>query len=332
MIKFGFKLFGCLTVVIFIAVAGVYIAVETVPPVYKVRKEITDIIYPTAREHLVRKFGDFIDEIPRAKKKHEFKISEIEANAYIYYLLNDRLTIQGVPFVQDPYLFVKPGLLKLRIDIPAENLWQLIKNGMGKKDFDENLKSLVQAHKTDFTFAITILIRCYWVKDHPYFYIERVYVGVMPLPVSIFFAEYQDQANEGLWKFYQDYFKHLPFEVTKITVRDKEIRIAAETKVTDVVALQRENLNFQKNNPILYGALLSKKCLYGCTKEERAAMKKFYGEMTGFGAADIEMSKLVEAQMMLAVMRKRESKSRENKIKKMLTPQGAPDMIIYPDQ
>jgi hypothetical protein len=330
MIKLGFKIFAIFSVGVFLTCAGLYIAIKTVPPVYEVRQEVKDIVYPTAREHLVRKFDDFLTNIENSPKIDKFTISEIEANAYIYYLLSDKLTIDGIPFIKNPYLFMKPGLLKLRIDLPFENFLQLIKNKrLEDMKLDENLKSLAQAQKSEFTLAVTFLISCYWVKDHPYFYLQKVYLGVLPVPISIFFADYQDQFNKWMWDFYENNFRHLSFFVKKIEVSDKMVKFSTETKITNSVALNAWNHQFKKENPALYDALLSRNCLYGCTKKEWADMQNFYKDMNGYGAADIEMSKIVKAQMMYDVLKKRKIDNREQRIKKMLTPQSVPDQVIY---
>ncbi|HOX28282.1 MAG TPA: hypothetical protein PLQ76_03910, partial [bacterium] len=63
MIKIGFKLFGLLTVIVFFPLVGAIMAARTSPPQYKIKTEVLDIIYPTAREHVLGKFSRFLSDI-----------------------------------------------------------------------------------------------------------------------------------------------------------------------------------------------------------------------------------------------------------------------------
>jgi len=305
MIKLGFKLFGLFTVIFFLTGFAIYLAVDTVPPVYNVRDEVKQIVYPTARENLKTKFNALLEGVRNGDDVREFKISEIEANSYLYYMLCEKIAEFTTPFIENPYLFIDENRLRLRLDIPVESLIQIVNNK--NLNIDENIKSLVEAKRTDFTIALTFIININWVNktQRPFIYLERVYIGVMPVPISILFFDYQNQFNDYLWRSLENFFKHLPAYITKIELKNKEVVFTTEAAVTDRVASARKYKRFQDTNPELYTALQSKNCLYGCTAEEAAALEKFYSEMTGFGAADIEMSQILRAEIMLNKMEER---------------------------
>jgi len=333
MIKIGFKTFGCLSVLCFSLMIGVYLAAKTMPPVFKVRSEVRDYIYPTAREHLKNKFYYFQDDIQHGKNIRRFDVSELELNAYIYYLFNERLTIDGEPFVKNPYLFVDPGRFTLRADVPVENALSLFSNLLAKKTLDENVKTLAKAQHSRFTLALTFVIRFYWVKDHPYFYLERVYAGVMPIPISVFLSDYQDQFNTMIWDFYEKNFAFFPAYIKKIEVRDKMVRFDVEAKVTEIVSMSRMMLKWRKSNPDLVNALESKNCLFGCTPKEWKALHEFNENLYTARADQINVSQIMVGQAITTAMDKRAREKREKDIREyMKGPARLPDRVIYPDQ
>ncbi len=332
MIKIGFKAFGCLSVVCFSLMIGIYLAAKTMPPVFSVRREVRDYIYPTAREHLKNKFYYFQDDIRHGKNIRKFDVSELELNAYLYYLFNERLTVDGEPFVQNPYLFVSPGRFTFRADIPVENAMALFSNLLDKKTLDENVKTLAKAQHSQFTLALTFVISFYWVKDHPYFYLERVYAGVMPIPVSVFLSDYQDQFNKTIWDFYEKNFSFFPAYITKIEVREKIIRFAVEAKVTEVVSMMRMMDKWRETNPDLVSALEAKNCLYGCTRKEWDALHKFNENLYNTRADQINVSQIIIGQAITTAMDKRAKEKREKDIREyMRGPGRLPDRVIRPD-
>jgi hypothetical protein len=343
-IKILFKLFGLGTVVFFVAFFGVAIAVKTMPPVYSIRQEVKDYLYPVTREHLKGKFNDFLADIQSCKRNNSFEISELELNSYLYYLFSDVLLVEGKPVVENPYMFVQPGQVKLRVDIPAGNALRLLSNGLNDMKLDENVKKVMKARSDDSaksretsgggegTLALTFIMSVHWVKDHPYFYLERVYAGVMPIPVSILLSGYQDQVNTNIWSFYQKSFSLLPVYIRKIEARNKVLRFNTELKMTNQLAPVCDLNNFRKNNPDLARALESEDCLYGCTDKEKEEMDKFYKSLTGSSAGDVQMAKLIVAKAMTGKMRQRDLVLREKKINKFKPREQRPERIIMPQQ
>ena len=329
--------------VFFILFFGIAIAVRTAPPAYAVRDEVKNYLYPVTREHLKGKFTDFLADIQNCKRMNTFEISELEINSYIYYLFSDVLTVDGSPVVENPYLFVKPGLLKLRLDIPTGNAIRLLSNSLNKMNLDENVKKVMKAQSNDAakkregaggkkgTLALTFVLSVHWVKDHPYFYLERVYAGVMPIPISILLANYQDQMNASFWSVYTKNFSLLPVYIRKIEATNKVVRFSTESKMTNSLVPICDLSNFRKSNPDLARALESKDCLYGCTKKEKDDLEKFYKSLNGFGAQDVQMAKLVRAKMMYGKMEERDRVLREKNISQFKQTEPKPDRVIMPE-
>jgi hypothetical protein len=326
----------------FIVLLGVTLAVKTEPPAYTVRREVRDYLYPTAREHLKGKLNDFTDDIMKGKDVKRFEISELELNAYLYYLLNDVLLIGGKPLFKDPYLFLSPGRLTLRVDIPLRNAVEILANSMNKMALNENIKRLAAKRREEtaprgegYTLSLTFSISFHWVKDHPYFYLERFYAGVMPVPVSVFFSDYQDQFNTMLWETFNKVFSMFPAYIRGMKVENKRMVFKTEGKVTDLVAATRQVEEFNNANPDLARALNSKNCLYGCTAKEKKALDKFYDRLGRQSAADVGISDLMMMKLVTEKMNERERGIRErNKMEmrgnKTNKPEQTPERVIYP--
>lgn len=343
MIHLGFKTFGLLSVLAFSALFGIILALKSTPPSYVVRPEVRDYLYPTAREHLKSKFDYFIRDITTGKKVEKFDISELELNAYLYYFMNDVLLVGGEPLFRDPYLTVKDNKLVLRMDVPMRHAIVLFSNGISKTKLDQSIKDLAEkkrakttSENSGFTLAITFVFSFHWVKDHPYFYLERVYAGVLPIPISVFLSDYQDQINTILWETFNKVFAFFPAYIRGMTVKNKGISVKTEAKMTDFVALTRRMDQFNKANPVLAKALEKQNCLYGCTPEEKAEMDKFFSKAAGKDANDMTPAELMKMKMMLSKMNRREKDIRQrNKVEMLKNGQGAepvPDAIIYPEQ
>ena len=288
MIKASFKLFGCSTVVFFFLFAGIYTAVSTTPPAYSVRSEIRDNVYPPAREHLKDKFRYFMQETMKAKDVGEFKISEIEANAYLYWAA-EQYVPSGIQLVKDPYLFMEKEKLTLRFDIPVKNFFQLAGALAGGKKLEEGLKTISESPKKGGDLALTFILRAFWLEkeDRPYFYFEKFYLGVLPVPVPVFLADYQDQFNGMVEDFYYKTFNLTPVYIRKINVVDKAVVLKTEIKVTDGVAMMRKMEEFENTNPQVARALDSRSCLYGCTGEERRKLQEWMRKIDARSANDV---------------------------------------------
>lgn len=341
MIHFGFKTFGLLSVLAFSALFGIMLALKSTPPSYSVRPEVRDFLYPTARENLKSKFDYFVKDITKGQKVEKFEISELELNAYLYYFMNDVLLVGGEPLFRDPYLTVKDNKLVLRMDVPMRHAIVLFSNGISKTRLDQSIKDIAEKKRKKaasesggFTLAITLVFSFHWVKDHPYFYLERVYAGVLPIPISIFLSDYQDQINTVLWETYNKMFAVFPAYVRGMSVKNKLISIKTETKITDFIAVTRRMNEFNKANPALARALEKQNCLYGCTPEEKAEMDKFFNKTAGKDANDMTPGDLMKMKMMLSKMNMREKDIRQrNKVEMLKNRQEpVPDAIIYPEQ
>ncbi|MFA6450326.1 MAG: hypothetical protein WCX65_12705 [bacterium] len=315
---------------------------NTIPPEYKIRNEVRDYLYPVTREHLKGKLVDFMNDVQDCRKVTSFEISELELNAYLYNLFAEVLLVKNEPFVKNPYLFVRPGELVLRADIPTANALRLFVNGVSKMNLDENVKKVMNEQRRDSeknraksdkaagTIALTFVMSVHWVKDHPYFYLERVYVGALPIPISIMLSDYQDQMNDVLWRFYKENLGMVPVYIRKIEAKNKVIRFKTEMKMTNEMVPACDLTNFKKGNPTLANALFSKDCLYGCTKEERQELDAYFNTLNGYGAADIEIAKVLRAKMFSGTMEGRDRFYREQRMKEIQKKQQLPERIIMP--
>jgi len=307
MIKIGFKLFAVLTVFLFFGVGGVILALSTVPPAYEVRDEIVDHVYPPARENVKVKFNNFIQQTSDGIDVGEFVLSEIELNAYLYWWARDHFMPAGEPLFENPYLFVEPGRLRLRVDIPVSKFLQLVSNKLAGDDLQQSLEKIKATEKDRGTIALTFILRIFWLEkeEHPYFYLDRVYVGVLPIPIPVMMSDYQDQFNRMCTDFYYNSFQYSPVYIRKIEVRDKLIRLETELKVTERVALQKKMRQFEDSNPTLARALNSRNCLYGCTPKEREALDKWMKTIRNRSANDVSPEEVMFFKMVSNQMHER---------------------------
>ncbi len=336
MIKLSFKIFAVLTVAFFILATGVLIAVKTNPPEYIVSDVIVDGVYPTAREHLKGKFIRMLLDLEKGKDIREFEITEIEANAYIRQMFDNFITPSGMPIATDPYLFMSPGKLKLRFDIPFGNMMEFIGNKMDDMDLDDNLKAIATEKGSRSKMTITVIVRVYWVEkeSRPFFYLEKIYIGALPVAVPLALAEYQQQLNDNIWGGYERNMSSIPVYIKKIEAREKIFRFDLEPRVTSEYSFARQSEKFLQANPELGRAMESKNCLYGCTQEEWDALQKYHSELKTLGARDIKMTDAVRAQAMVNMMKRRDAERRENPFerRKEYEPETEPDVIIYPER
>ncbi len=310
MIKLSFKMFGCLSVLLFFGFAGIYIAMSTMPPPYIVRAEIREEVYPVAREHLKEKFNRFVEDTRKTVNVGIFSISEIEINAWINKLLVDNLTVGGAPLFKYPYLFVNKGNLVFRVDVPFATALKMISNKFAGYELKENIDRLTPADKDAGTVSFTFVLNAYWIdkEQRPYLYLDRFYIGVMPVPIPIFMSDYQDQFNRFLEDALYKMVQLSPVLVRKIEVRYKGIDILTELKVTDAVAMETKMTRWKKANPEIASAMDKKDCLYGCTEEEYNALKKWMKKSSSLSANDISMEDMAFYKLVNSTMKSRRYK------------------------
>lgn len=310
MIKLGFKTFGCLSVLIFFGIAGIYIAMSTTPPPYVVKTEIKQNVYPAARQHLKEKFARFVDDTRDTVDVGVFSVSELEINAWLNKILSERLTFDGVPLFRYPYMFVKNDAVVFRVDVPFFTALKMITNKLAGYELKENIDRLSPEDDDSGAVSFTFVMKAFWVEKEqkPYLYLDRFYIGVMPVPIPVFMSDYQDQFNRFLEDALFKTVQHSPVLVRRIDVRDKGIDISTELKITDAVAMETHINRWKDDNPEAARAMDKKNCLYGCTEEEYKALNEWMKKSGSRSANDLTMEEVAFYKMVTKTINDRKYK------------------------
>lgn len=294
MIKVGFKLFGCFSVIFFLLFAGTYKAIKTTPPIRSISPEIAFGVYPVAREYLKDDFKNFLQKTMIASDVGKMEFSELELNAYLYWFLTEQIAPGGLQVFTDPYLEVNPGVLKLRVDIPLKAMFKVIGDKFAGREIRNSIDSMNENDGGGGRIALTLVVRVFWVeKDQkPYIYIDRLYIGVLPIIFPVVLYDLQDQMNKTIEDGFFKLYDYSPVYIRKIIVADKLITIKTELKITEETASRKKVEDFYQKNPDLASALNSKNCLYGCTEDERAELKKWMDNMKSKRADELSVEEM----------------------------------------
>lgn len=316
MIKIGFKIFGLLSVVFFLLFAGIFKAIKTTPPIRAVSPEIVYGVYPVAREYLKADFQDFLNGTMMAKDVGKMEFSELELNSYLHWFLTERIAPGGLQVFTDPYLEIHPGVINVRVDIPLKAMMKVIGDKFAGKEIRNSIDNMKESDGGGGRIALTLVVKVFWVdkEQKPLIYIDRLYIGALPIIFPVILYDLQDQMNrlieDGFFKLYD----YSPVYIRNLLVTDKLITMKTELKITEETAARKKVDDFYKNNPDLARALSSKNCLYGCTQEEREELEKWMNEIKNKRADQIGLEEVGYFKTANAIMEARKIQYREEDI------------------
>lgn len=277
MIKLGFKIFALLTVIFFVGTASIYMAVTAIVPAAHVQQRVFDTVYPLAMENSKIKFDSLFKNLSNGTLRQQFVFTELEANAFVYNYLGKR---QDYP-IKEPYVSFIPDAVRLRFDVAAPDTMKLIANQMNKVPFAQSLKEVSGENNTGRRVSFTIDVGMNWEQDRPVLSVERVYIGVLPLPFKSFFNSFLVNVNDRLAATFSKTIGKSPLYVREFKVADKQFLCTLESKVDDAFVRRAENDRLQKNNPDIFTAFGRNRntCRIACTPEEEERLKKLVGAL-----------------------------------------------------
>lgn len=316
MIKIGFKIFGFLSVFFFLLIAGTYKAVKTTPPIRSISPDIVRGVYPVAREYLKADFQDFLNGTMMAKDVGKMELSELELNSYLHWFLTEQIAPGGLQVFTDPYVEIHPDVINVRVDIPLKAMLKVIGDKFAGKEIRNSIDNMKEADGGGGRIALTLIVKVFWVeKDQkPFVYIDRLYIGALPIIFPVVLYDLQDQMNriieDGFFKLYD----YSPVYIRNISVAEKLITFKTELKISEETAARKKVDDFYKNNPDLARALSSKNCLYGCTEEERAELEKWMNNIKSKRADQIGIEEVGYFKTASALMEARKTQYREENL------------------
>ncbi len=319
MIKIGFRLFGCGTVFFFLAFFCVYIAITTVPPVTPVSDKIISDIYAPSREHLREKYKRAFDSVHSGALRKKFVITEIEANAFFHHWATETFRPSNSQIIKNPYITINRDTIVIRFDLAFSDIFRLsAANAITPTSTGYDSAEQVFAPKAAKAkgaisrirakpVAMTIVARLMWVEKEkrPYAYVEKVYLGALPVPFVILSAHLQDNLNNAIWGGVRNFTNFLPFYVRGLNTADKQITVTYETKVDEMSSFLMRKERFLAKNPALKRAFDQKNCLYGCTQKEWDTLDDWMSSIGNKGVVSLDSQDQAYGEQVAAAMAKR---------------------------
>ncbi|MEW5947718.1 MAG: hypothetical protein AB1742_16145 [bacterium] len=269
-----FKIFGCLTVLVFFAVATVYLFITSPPPAVRVKSDVRQYIYPVARENLKIQFENIQRNLFQGGElEMDFVVTELEANA----LLDQYFPVrEGFPIIY-PYIYLKKGIIRFRCEISFENLRKFIINKMKQKSLDENIRALGEKSRMTTNLSVIIDVGIKWEKKYPYVYLAGARLGILPLPVHWLLGEYTPRFNGQLHDWLDENIEEAPILVRGADFEENMVKLHVEKKITgEDVRMEEMKGYFDSDVPLVRSLdRMRSGCRFGCSEERQKAIRAY---------------------------------------------------------
>jgi hypothetical protein len=276
MVKLSFKLFGCLTVLLFMCGLGAYLAINAVVPAPRISNQVRTVVYPLAVESAKVKFQTTLQDMSAGYPRQTLVFTELEANAFL-----DR-AVQGASKdkfknfpIKNPYIYFYEDTMRVRFDLALNELFFMFANQFRGMTIDNNLKDLSKRESGTSRVSFTIDMQLIWIKDHPQIKVNKAYIGVLPIPFLSVLNSALDPINKWFAKGFGTSSKLDNFAVRRMKFVDKEFAVDMETMVTPEYqkSLRRRKIAQAMSNkgadPFSSYLGTGGSCSFACTDKER---------------------------------------------------------------
>ena len=283
MVKLSFKLFGCLTVFLFLGGVGVYMAMNASVPAPQINQKVIDVVYPLAVESAKAKFQRTINNVNAGYPRQALVFSELEANAFLFQAVKKAETggkYKNFP-IKNPYIYFFKDSMRVRFDLALREVFWMFANQFRGMQFKDNLMDLDRRESGASRITITADFDLFWLKDHPEIRIRKIYVGVLPLPITRFANRAMNPMNNWFRTGFNKSANMDKFAVRRMRFEDKEFVAEAEAMVTpDYMKGLRERRLAQEAarrggvQPFSNYLGPSSKCEFACSEQEQEALMR----------------------------------------------------------
>lgn len=276
MVKLSFKMFGCLTVFLFMGGLGVYLAMNATVPAPRISNQVRTVVYPLAVESAKVKFQKTLQNMSAGYPRQTLVFTELEANAFL-----DR-TVQGATQdkyknfpIKNPYIYFFEDTMRVRFDLAMRETFWMFANQFRGMTFENNLKDLSKRESGTSRVSFTIDLQLFWIKDHPQIKVKKAYIGVMPVPFLSLLNGALDPINNWFATDFGHASKLDNFAVRRMKFVDKEFAVDMETMVTPEYqkGLQRRKISQAMSNkgadPFSNYLGAGGSCSFACSDKEK---------------------------------------------------------------
>lgn len=309
MVKLSFKLFGCLTVFLFLSGVGIYLAVNATVPAPRIDQKVIDVVYPLAVESAKAKFQRTVNNVNSGYPRQSLVFGELEANAFLFQAVKKAETggkYRNFP-IKNPYIYFYKDAMRVRFDLALREVFWLVANQFRGMKYKDNLMDLDRRESGSSRITITVDFELFWLKDHPEIRVKRMYVGVLPLPFTGFVNQALDPMNKYFRRDFNKSAKMDKFRVRQMRFEDKEFVADVEAMVTpDYMKDLRQRRLAQEAarrggvQPFSNYLGPSSKCTFACSEKEQQdlmnAVNEFNKQNT-LDEAELRKARRIREQM-----------------------------------